>query len=277
MKFLSGGVPFSSLKRDSVSGLMRLAEMGLDGMELEFVRGVKMGQEKALELARVSSSLRLVLTCHAPYYVNLNSKEGVKIEASVGRILESVKVADWAGAKRVTFHPAFYHDDDGEVVFGRVKKECEKMMGVIAENEWKVRLSPETTGKASQFGSVEELVRLAKEVPGMGLCLDLAHVCARTNGRMNGEKATLNILEMVENGLGKGALKEIYVHMSGIFWGEKGEKNHLMMEDEGNKFDWKGALRAMKKRECEGLVICESPEPEMDALLMKEFWEDLEV
>jgi Endonuclease IV (EC 3.1.21.-) len=41
IKFLIAGVPISSKKSDTISGLERIKELNLDGMELEFVRGVK--------------------------------------------------------------------------------------------------------------------------------------------------------------------------------------------------------------------------------------------
>jgi len=56
---------------------------------------------------------------------------------------------------------------------------------------------------------------------------------------------------------------------------EKGERNHLNLEEKGNTFDYRPLLKALKKKDVSGTAICESPNLEEDALLMQNFWENL--
>jgi deoxyribonuclease IV len=57
------------------------------------------------------------------------------------------------------------------------------------------------------------------------------------------------------------------MHFSGIAYSDKGEKNHLALEESDAK--WKDFLKVLKKRKIEGVLVCESPAMEDDTLLMK--------
>jgi deoxyribonuclease-4 len=57
------------------------------------------------------------------------------------------------------------------------------------------------------------------------------------------------------------------MHVSGIQWSAKGEQKHLMLRDSG--FDWEGLLRALIAEKVGGIVICESPVMEEDAMFLK--------
>ena len=48
---------------------------------------------------------------------------------------------------------------------------------------------------------------------------------------------------------------------------EKGERNHLKLEE--SDMNYKGLLNAWKEFKIKGVVICESPNIEEDALLLK--------
>ena len=102
--FGTAGIPVCQEKRDSVLGVQKVRELGLDCMELEFVHGVNMGGEQAAKVRDAAKQNNIVLTAHGPYYINLNSLEPQKIGASRARIIKTAKVADQAGAFSITFH-----------------------------------------------------------------------------------------------------------------------------------------------------------------------------
>ena len=105
--FGTAGVPISSPSRDTASGIARVHELGLEAMEIEFVRGVRMGMAKAREVRGVAERLGIALSVHAPYYINLNSPDKDKLAASVQRILDSARVGYACGARDVVFHPGY--------------------------------------------------------------------------------------------------------------------------------------------------------------------------
>ena len=77
----------------------------------------------------------------------------------------------------------------------------------------------------------------------------------------------------MEKALGKEGLHNMHIHLSGIEYGEKGEKNHLILEE--SDMNYKELLKVWKEFDIRGCVISESPNIEEDALLMKKYYESL--
>jgi deoxyribonuclease-4 len=266
LRFGTAGTPISSPSRDSISGVERIHELGLHCMEVEFVRGVRMGAEAAEKVRQAAANNNVALSVHAPYYINLNSKEIDKVEASRKRILDSARIGAIFGARGVVFHPAFYHDDPSDMVYGIVKTHLWEMAAQIEEEGVNILLRPETTGKSSQFGTLTELLEMSAELEGVMPCYDFSHMHAR-EGALNSYEEFCGILDKVEDYLGREGLDDIHIHVSGIEYGPKGEKNHLVLEE--SDMDYHGLIRAWKEYDIRGTVICESPNLEGDALLLQ--------
>lgn len=269
----TAGIPHSAKPRTSEGGLKRLAELGLTCMELEFVRSVQMGAKTAAKVGQVARELDIGLTVHAPYYVNLNSAEPEKIAASKERILKAARIGAVAGARSVTFHAAFYHEDDPEVVYERVRDGVWEMRRILDGEGNSIRLSPETTGSLSQFGTLEEIVRLSEEIPGVGPCIDFSHLFARSIGEFNTYEQFASALQLVRDKLGDEALQAMHIHLSGIAYGPKGERNHVLLEE--TELDYRAVLRALADFGVGGNLICESPVLEDDSLILQEHYNDL--
>ncbi|MDF1557773.1 MAG: TIM barrel protein [ANME-2 cluster archaeon] len=272
LRFGTAGTPISSTSRDSLSGVERVHEIGLDCMEVEFVRGVKMGVETAHKLGQVARDNDVALSVHAPYYINLNSREMDKVDASRKRILDSARISALFGARGVVFHPAFYHDDPSDTVYGIVKTHLLELAAQLEEEGIDILLRPETTGKGSQFGTLNELLEMSAEMEGVMPCYDFSHMHAR-EGAHNSYEEFCRILDKVEDYLGREGLDTMHIHVSGIEYGPKGEKKHLILEE--SDMDYRGLVRAWKEYTIRGTVICESPNLEGDALLLQEVYRGL--
>lgn len=295
MKLLFGtaGVPRSAKQPDTISGLERIKELRLDGMELEFVQGVRMGESLARQVNEKRQQLGLTLTVHAPYFINLNAKEPEKVEASKKRIYDSCRIGVLCGAINVTFHAGFYLGDTPEKTYQTIKKNLEEIIKRLGKDRiatrlrqdfgGQVRLTPELTGKPTQFGSLEELIRLARELPAfvktsagtprLGFCLDFSHLHARSGGKNNSYTEFADALKKIKKELGNEFLKNMHIHTSGIKYSTKGEREHLNLQD--SDFNYKDLLKALKDYEVEGILICESPNLEDDAMLMKSYYESI--
>ena len=267
LRFATAGIPISTEPRDTLNGIKRVRELGLGGMELEFVRNVNVSKELAPKVKKLAEELDVTLTCHGSYFVNLNSLEKEKRKASTQRILAAARRAWESGAFSVTFHAAFYQKTEPKKVYENVKTELKKITETLARESNKIWVRPETTGKPSQFGTVEEIVSLSRELEQVLPCIDFSHLYARSNGKFNSFKDFSGVLELIEKDLGKKALKELHCHVSGIEFGEKGERKHLILEK--SKFNYVELLRAFKEFNCAGVIVCESPSIERDALLLK--------
>ena len=178
-----------------------------------------------------------------------------------------------AGGKSVTFHPAYYLKQDPEEVYQTVKQQMQLILDQLKEDGVDILLSPETTGKPTQFGTYEELCRLASELDGVGICVDFAHLHARTNGEYNTYEEFCKVLDTVEDYLGREQLDNMHIHLSGIEYGPKGEKHHLECQE--SDMNWQDLFRAFKEYDIGGNVISESPIIEQDALWMKQQYEQL--
>lgn len=264
--FGTAGIPLSC-EGHNADGVRKVKELGLGCMELEFVRSVNLSRERAEEVREAASGNKIELSCHGSYFINFNSMEIKKVAASRKRILDAARIAWAAGAKSLTFHAAFYQGIGKEKVYGKVKAELGGIVKVLEKEKNGIWLRPELTGKKSQFGDLEELIRLSSEVGQVLPCIDFAHLHARYNGEYNSYKEFSLVLDEIREKLGKSALKNMHIHVSGINYSEKGERNHLNLKD--SDFNYKELIRALKKSGAKGLVICESPNIESDALLMQ--------
>jgi len=268
--FGTAGVPNSTAKKNNpVEGVKRIHELNLDCMQLEFAHGVRMKEEVSSALRKVSYELGIPLTSHGPYYINLNAREQDKIDSSVERIIQTAKISDLCGAESMTFHAAFYMKDSPYDVFDLVEKSLNVIEERLSRLDIEIELRPELTGKTSQFGSLEELISLSKSVNSCKPCMDFSHLYART-GSVNDYNGFCETLETLKNELGPSALNEMHIHISGISSNSKGDLKHLNLEK--SKFNWKDLMKALKDMNCKGYVICNSPNLEVDASMLKQYY-----
>lgn len=270
--FGTAGIPLSA-KGTTADGIGHVRKLGLDAFELEFVRSINISKEKAPLIKKAAEESNVVLTCHAPYYINLNSSEIGKVEASIDRILNSARIANLCGAYSVTFHAGFYMGQEPKKVYDAIKHNLKEITSALKKESNSIWVRPETTGKNTQFGNVDEILQLSQEFDNVMPCVDFAHFHARTNGKYNTYDEFASILEAIEKKLGKKGLENMHIHITGIAYGPKGEKNHLNLEESDLKY--KELLKALKDFNVKGVAISESPNIEEDALLMQKVYERL--
>lgn len=245
-----------------------LKSMNLDGMELEFVHGVRMSDETRKMINEIRVNNNFVLTAHCPFYINLNAREEEKVEASINRIIETAVAARDTGAFSITYHAAFYLGQEKEKVFEQVKKTNELIEKALKEQNINVWVRPETTGKATQWGDVDEIIRLSKEFDMVLPCIDFSHLHARSGGKFNTYDEFAHIFEKIGTELGESALKCFHAHLAGIKYTSKGETCHLNLEE--SDMNYQDLLRAFKAFDVKGVITCESPNIEIDTKLLKD-------
>jgi len=270
--FGTGGTPHSSKSESTADGIERIAELELGCMEVEFVYGTNMNQAMARKVGDIAKTLKVKLTAHAPYYINLNAHEEEKLIASKKRLIQTARIASTMGAQGIVFHPAFYLKDPPDEVYTKVRKELEDTVSAIRSEGIQVTLRAETTGKGSQFGSLEEVLRLSAEIDGVAPCIDFAHLHAR-EGKSNSYKEFASILQQIADKLGRNALNDMHIHLSGIKYSGKGELSHLNLSE--SDMNYIELFKAWKEFDIKGLVICESPSLEGDTLIMQKAYNSL--
>ena len=270
LHFLTAGLPLASENKGYKKGLSIINDMDLDGLEVEFVHGVRMNESNQLLVKDFSKQDNKLVTCHGPYYINLNSQEPEKIDASITRILETARMGKLINAYSITFHAAFYMKLTKEEVYNTVFKSMEKICSTLEEENNNIWIRPETTGKGTQWGTLEEIVELSKNFKQVLPCIDFAHIHARNNGIYNTYDEFSKMLEYVGNELGQDVLKNMHMHLAGIEYSAKGEKNHLILEE--SDMNYKDLLKVLKEFDVKGALVCESPNIEGDTKLLKEYY-----
>ena len=269
IRFGPAGIPAGTPGEGTAAGIEYCGKLGLGAMEVEFVHGVNMKEEKARQAGEAARKNNVLLSCHAPYYINFCAKEKPKIHASINYIVATAQAAFWLGASPVVLHTGFY--------MGRPAEECRKLVigtyeKCLEEMEKHgikdVVLGAELTGKKSAYGSLDEIIGLAahfglkKVMP----VIDYAHYHAREK-RLSKKEDYLGILSQVEKRLGSEATKSFHCHFSGIEIIPAGEKSHLPVSSGSPPFE--PLAEAWEENGWSGRVICESPLLEKDALVLQ--------
>ena len=268
--FVTAGTPHRAEGKGYKEAFEIIKSMNLDGMEIEFVHGVRIADTSKEIVKNAQKNEGLIFTAHAPYYINLNAKESEKIDASIKRILETAIVANELGAYSITFHAAFYMGKSKEIVFENVKNAFEIITEELKKQNNKIWIRPETTGKNTQWGDIDEVIEISKYFDTVLPCVDFAHLHARSNGEFNTYDEFCRVFEKIGNVLGESALNNFHAHIAGINYSEKGEKNHLNLEE--SDMNYKDLMKAFKTFDVKGVVVCESPNIEDDTKLLKEYY-----
>ena len=257
----------------TVGGIEFSKSLGLLALELGWVRSVRVTEATCALIKAAGERQGVVLSVHAPYFINLNATAD-EWPRSRKRLMDAAHYGFLAGATDIIFHPGSYFTKDPREVLRTVLPRLQACVVDLQRNGDNVTLRPETMGKSAMLGSFEDAVEMSRAVPHVQPCLDFAHLHARPgDGSMNSYDEWSRLLDGYARALGSEALKRLHIHLSGIEYGPKGEKNHVPLADGDLKF--KDLFRALKAFECAGRILCESPIMEEDALKMKKAWKRL--
>jgi deoxyribonuclease-4 len=227
--------------------LRKYDQLGIKICEIAFTYSVYIKKEDAQIIKKIAENLGIELSIHAPYFVNLNSDDDKKIEATKQRILKCCEIGHEIGAKNIVFHPGYYGKDRTSS-YTNIKLRIKELIEEVKKNNWDVKLCPETMGKVNVFGSPEEISKLAEET-GCGFCIDFAHILARE------KKVDYKKIEKLF------PQKHWHCHFSGIVYNEKGERNHIAIKDE----EWKELIENLPNDKTIS-IICEAPDTVVDSV-----------
>ncbi|MEM4224773.1 MAG: TIM barrel protein [Desulfurococcaceae archaeon] len=275
--FGPAGKPITLKSADILKAPSFLREMGLNAMEYEAVRGVNIREDKAKAFGLEARANGVKLSLHAPYFINLAGRKDV-VEASIRRLNESVKAANWMNAYVVVFHPGYYKDapsrrDALRRVIENLKPVVEHRVQINARGVW---LGPETTGKTSQVGELKEIIEISRSLDGVRPVVDFAHIYARSGGKyITSRDHVLEVIDTIEKELGSWALKPLHVHFSKIEYGKGGEREHHTLSEEGYGPDFAIVCSVLCEHGVDAVIISESPVLEQDAVVMMKICKDV--
>jgi len=256
-----------------VGAILRLKELGLSALELGWVNAVRVTERTCAEIHSTADDQGIAISVHAPYFINLNADE-TEWPHSRKRLMDAAHYGHLAGASDIIFHPGSYFGLPPKEVLPGVIARLQACVDELRAAANPVILRPETMGKSAMLGSLDDALQMSRAVPGVEPCLDFAHLHARAgDGSMNTYTEWVGALKAYANALGKKALRRLHVHLSGIEYGPKGERNHLPLAEAD--LDLPALFQALRDYGCAGRILCESPAMEDDALKMQELWAQL--
>jgi len=245
------GLPLGngSTKYNYASGIDYAKSIGLDAMELLFVRNVNVTDNNKSLILEAKIKNDFYLSAHGSHYINLNANESDKQEQSLERIIKAQEGLTKVGGRSLIFHPGFYLGDSKEDTYFTIRDNLIRLP--LTGVDYRL----ETTGKGTQFGTLEEIVSLCKEISSCKLCVDFAHIHARYNGKLKGYNDFAKILQYVSDELGKSALEDLHIHMGGVNYNKRGERNHLPLLQ--SDFNYVDCLKAIRNFNVKGCLISE--------------------
>ena len=272
MKIFIGtaGLPLISKGKTTEDAIRDVANLGFNALEIQFSHGIYLNKRSAEKIGDIAKELKINLSIHCPYWINLASSSKTIIKESKKRIIDTLERAEAMQAEIIAVH-AGYYGTNKEFARKMVFEACEEINNLIEKNDWTVQLGIESSGKQGQYGTLEEIIELSKKLKNVKPYVDFAHVWARNAGRIN-YKEILDILEPLK-------LERLHCHFSGIEYsvvgiGRGNERFHKSLrEAKGPNFE--DLAREILRRRMNITIVCESPLLEKDALLMKQIFEGL--
>jgi len=242
----------------------RVAGLGFDALEVQFVRQAKMAEDKAEQAGARAKELGVLLSAHAPYYINFNSANQETVEKSHDWIMKTARIAHLLGATVIVVHAAAYSGKPAEEATAAVvagTRRCRSAMD--EEGIGEVLLGLETMGRKGSWGTLREIGEVMREVEGVVPVIDFAHLHARSGGGLKRKEDFTAILDEVA-AFHKGRL---HCHYSCIEYTEAGEKRHLPLGEK--QPDYSLLASVLKGRSIEMTLISETPNPVEGAEAMK--------
>jgi deoxyribonuclease-4 len=244
-------------------GLPMLKEMGLNAMEVQYTYGIQTKLETAERLGKVAKENGIRISCHAPYYINLNSRDRGVLKKSCTWIHRTAEMMNAWGGYMLVHHPGFLHGIRPATVIMNVKKRLAECLTRIRDEGWDVLIGLELTGKQAGFGTLSDIVRVCEDIDGVYPVIDWAHAHARDNGRFEKAHDFDVFLEEYEDF----TTDFLHCHFSCIEFGDKGEIRHLDLG--ANSPDFAELAKVLKKRSYDITIISESPIRDKDSMRMK--------
>ena len=253
-----------------------LEKIGLDAYDYQCGRGVKVSDEAARKLAKQAENHNIVLSVHAPYFINISSTEPEKIDNGINYILQTANAAHNMGAKRIVVHMGAAKDITRryamEISTQTVKRALSELDNAGLGD---VSICLETMGKINQMGTIEEVMELCCMDERLLPTVDFGHLNSRMQGALKTEDDFDHIIKYMEKKIGMERVDKFHAHFSKIEYTKAGEKKHLTFEDTEYGPEFLPLAKVLARRKISPVIICESAGTQsIDALEMKKIYEE---
>lgn len=265
---------FNKAYKGSIHAPCYLREMGLDCYEYQCGRGVNVSEDTARAIGAAARDEGIIMSLHAPYFINLSGVTDERMEKNVGYILSSARACRWLGADRMVVHCGGLSGMEREEALEHTLLNLrEALRALEQEGLDDVRMCVETMGKINVLGDGDEVCRICRMDERLLPCIDFGHLNARTLGHMSTRDEISALLDTLWNTLGAERATRFHAHFSKIEYGKGGEVRHLTFADSDYGPDFAPLGRLLAERGLAPRIICESAGAQAeDALTMKQIY-----
>lgn len=264
---------FSKQYKSSLDAPEYLNKMGLDAYEYQCGRGINITEEKAKELGEKAKAFGIVLSVHAPYFINLSSIDEDRMAKNIRYIVDSCRIVKAMGGERVVVHCGGLSGKTREEAFDNTIINLKNALSVMEENGLEdIRLCIETMGKINVLGNLQEVIDICNSDDRLLPCIDFGHLNSRSHGGLDNYDAFEKAIQCLIDGLGYEKAAKMHVHYSRIEYGKGGEVRHVTFDN--NEYGPSPELISLlAKYKLYPTVICESAGTQArDALVLKKIY-----
>jgi len=281
--------------KTSVQAPAWLAAMGLSAFEVNFGRGIKMGDKMAQELGAEARKHNIAVSIHAPYYINLASPDPAYVKKSYGYIKSCLDVArkinsplqgegvappkggDGVGPSRLVVHIGSQCDLPREVAIENCKRNIKWVADELVKNGFTdFLLGIETMGRPKAIGNVREVCEICRDAgPYIVPVLDFGHINAIERGSLQKNPARFReVIDYCIETLGREKMERVHIHFSAIEFTQNGECRHTTLDDPKWNFPFEPLAQVIKEYKLQPTIICESEDiMAQDAKQLLDIWQ----
>ncbi|MBI1309330.1 MAG: TIM barrel protein [Proteobacteria bacterium] len=206
-----------------------LHAQGLNALELQMTYGPRTSEENCLLYNQLSQEFGIKLSAHASYFIVLTSAEAEKIERSIETLKRTYELAEILGADAIVLHPGPLYGQPAADAHERFLANCAKFLSSYGPTP--VGLFVETAGKHGQLGTVDEILSLSAQLPGVHPCIDFGHVHAHTGGTLEDPANVGSLVQKLTTFVTQSPTRRIHFHYTPIDYGPRGEIRHRAVGD----------------------------------------------
>ena len=251
-----------------------LSSKGLNAYEYSFGRGYTMNLTTAEQLGEEAEKHGVLISVHAPYYINLANPQRDKIEKSFGYIIKGFEYLRAMKGKKLVIHIGSQLKNSREDALALVRQNLKELIPLLYSLGFNdMYLCPETMGKYLQIGDYKEIIDLCTMDKMLVPTFDFGHINCVMQGELKTEADYKKIFDYSIEKLGIERTKNCHIHFSKIEFSVKGEIRHLNYDNACFGPDFNPLANVIKEYSLTPSIICESKENMVeDAIELKKIY-----
>ena len=202
-----------------------LSEQGYQAFELAFTKSFPWNERRCSTFGKEAAERGIPLSIHAPYFAVLTITDEDRARKCRGAIEHTMKLAAEMDARVVVVHPGGRRREEPAFLMDTIRRHLDHLATKVSDLG--VGLGLETTGRASQMGSLGDIALLGAEYPFVRPVIDWAHVHAISGGGLRSVEAFETVLGFLRENFTGWKIDPLHTQFSDVLYDQTGEIRHL--------------------------------------------------